>query len=571
MTSRVRKARASTWVVALLLAFFLGTNLLWHCIDHRPARWDEGCNLTFSERSHAYLKEGRLHKALYTHGATRPTFVPFLSSLTYFLIGDDFKQTVFLNNALSLIVISLCLYRLGILFLSPWAGVLAIATFPCYLNIIRWSHYYTLDLPLTAAVSLTILLLAELRRTDFAVKWIRVCFALTVFAGICIKHMYAPLVVLPIGLVLFERYRHQRSRGAGLKADRRFYIAFSVALFFGAVYHIYNHRTFSELMRRTLTPASSELATVGYTPPGKLQILQGLFDQEFGSPWFLALAIVGLLVACTIRPFPWLLLVWPLWGVVMFVFVVKVTMSYYFHPILPGLALLSWSWMVWRPKSLPARPAMAFQACRGLAAAVIVVLSLGFYLRHSLGTDNVLRIAAKAPGIVFAQERATSNPLVEDNYWTGAYVDGNVETLPFPHEWHIDDIFAAVAERVDAGQKERRSLVWLSGYEWLNNYTAEYYLLQHGLRGRLRVDHRNWSLKIYDPDELLQKSQFFVTKSGPVLKPDFYGIPWAEDYQAFAEHFLKSDAKVLRDAGYEAAVVYPLPDGTEATLWCESR
>lgn len=574
LIARLRNAPASSWAVALFLVFFLGSNLLWHCLDHRPPRWDEGCNLGFSEKSYCYLKEGRLHQALSTHGATRPTFVPFLTSLTYFLIPDDYKLTVFLANAVALLVISLCLYRLGTLFLSPWAGALAVATFPCYINIIRWSHYYTLDLPLTAAVSLTVLLLAELRRTDFAVKWIRICFALTVGAGIWTKHMYAPLMVLPIGLVLVERYRNQRARGAGLRADRAFYIPFGLGLFFGAAYHAYNHRTFVELLRRTLAPASSDLAKVGYTPPGRLEILEGLFDQEFGSPWFLVLTILGFTVAWFIRPLPWLLLAWPLWGVFLFVFIVRVTMSYYFHPILPAFALLSWSWLAWRPRSLAPRSAMVLNVCRGLAAAMIVILSFGFYLRHSLGTDNPLRILARAPGIVFASERATGNPLVDGDYWTGADVDGNVATLPFPHDWHVDDIFAEAARRMDSAGPKRKgkgTMAWLSAFEWLNNYAAEYYLIANGLRDELRIDHRSWSLKTNDVNDLLEASQFFMTKSGKVLKKCFYGIEWAEDYQAFVEHFLASDGKVLRDAGFQPAAVYPLPDGTEATLWCRKK
>src|SRR2546421_53963 len=88
--------------LAVLVASHLRASLAWPRIDHRTPRWDESHYLAISQHSYHALQRGDVVGALCLRGVTvtKPGLVPFVSALTYFLLGDGETLATYLVNAL---------------------------------------------------------------------------------------------------------------------------------------------------------------------------------------------------------------------------------------------------------------------------------------------------------------------------------------------------------------------------------------------------------------------------------------------------------------------------------------
>src|SRR5438034_29330 len=106
--------RPSLQAVLLLVSvsFVLLINAIWLAMNQRPPRWDESENLILAEIAYQRLIALDWAHLFSSDGTARPNFIPLLTALSYFVVGRDYDLTVFLQNSLSLVITSLCLYDL---------------------------------------------------------------------------------------------------------------------------------------------------------------------------------------------------------------------------------------------------------------------------------------------------------------------------------------------------------------------------------------------------------------------------------------------------------------------------
>src|SRR5262249_6991495 len=190
---RLRDADISLWLLVLVFGTYLLTDLLWHKIDARPPRWDEAHYLTISQHCYQALRHGDLLTALSLKDVsnTKTLFVPLLSAVSYFVVGDSEKLATMLVNLVSMLLIFHCLLQMA----RDWAGHAGAGAVACWMfctipAVMVFSHYYQVDLPLTAAVCLTLRLCLALDGNDFRGTGRFVLLGAIVAAGTMTKHLY---------------------------------------------------------------------------------------------------------------------------------------------------------------------------------------------------------------------------------------------------------------------------------------------------------------------------------------------------------------------------------------------
>ncbi|MBW2307158.1 MAG: glycosyltransferase family 39 protein [Deltaproteobacteria bacterium] len=569
----MKKISLQTWLLIIWLGFVLFVNFLWMKIDHRPPRWDESTNLQMSERAHQLVKKFKIIEALHTQGITRPTFVPFLTGLSYFVVGHSTKRAVFLLNSVSFLIIFISIYALGTILYGKTSGLLGCILFTCYSNIILWSRYYTLDIPLTAITSLTILLCVLTYKNEFrSVKW-SMLLGFTVAVGMCVKHLYAGFVFFPMAYLCFSSLRDKdQSLAIIIRRRKHFFLFLALGLLAGLMYHVLNYQTLLELYRRATAPLSTSLAGIGYIPPSVYEILSGFIYHELGGPFFTIIFLLGFAFSLLkISKSHLFLYLWLLGSFLLLLYVIKVTMPYYFHPVLPVFALLSSAWASWNPPTRM-KTRHLIQTLKLTAVIGVCVYAIGLYLEKSLGTRNMLKIIMRSPTVLSSTKRINANPFVEKPYWINAYVDGNIATLPYPHYWYVDEMLDEMVRYVDMTQSKRTyRLASLTNYEWMTLSYLSYKIWQRGLNNKLFLSQVLPSSKNITPEKFLEGFDFLITKTGRVLKNDFYNQPWAIEIQSFVDHLLEDNGRVLAENHFEQLKQFPLPDGSTGSVWVSMK
>jgi hypothetical protein len=539
-------------------------------IDHRPPRWDESTNLWFSERSYQLVKEFKILAALDTLGATRPNFIPFLQSFSYFIIGHSTKAAIFLSNSGSLLLIYVSIFILGKMHFSRLAGLLGSILFTCYHGIMLWSRYYNLDMPLTALTSVTVLLSTLIYNNGFKSTKLSLSLGLTLAVGICAKHLYAAFVLLPLGLLyLFSFKRNGRTLKSLIYQNKTFYILGGLGILAGLAYHALNYQTFIELLKRAVAPHTTSLTTLGFNPPPIGQILNGFLNFELGHYAWGLLFLVGLAFSLFSLSRSYLfILAWLLGGFLLLFLVIQVTMPYYFHPILPAFALVSFAWVRWTPSTGRTVKRIGLQAVKATAIVAIAVFCIGNYLEKSLGTRNIFTILSESPQVLFTSKRMEINPFVNKPYWINAYVDGNIATLPYPHYWPVEEMLREIEKVINSrAVLQNYRLALLTNYEWMTGDFVRYKLLQ--LR---QQDQIQFYLPLPPPcdrpiEEFLEEYDFVIIKTGKILKNDFYGLAWADQSQEFVDLLTVQDYKLLKENDFRLLCEFPLPDGSKGSVW----
>jgi 4-amino-4-deoxy-L-arabinose transferase-like glycosyltransferase len=348
-TMRLTQTQLAGGLTALSLAGILSVNAVWLAIDHRPPRWDESANLRFAERAHQLVGAGHPLQALDTEGQPRPNFTPFLSGLSFYLVGHDTQRAIWLLNGAALAGITLAMFGLGLIYFNGWVALLAVVLFNTLPGVALWSRYYNLDLPLCAFVSLTVYLaawMAHRRRFTGCAPWL---LGGLVAMGVGSKHLFAPFVTLPLLWWLAALGRHHQWRARALLASWGAYLPLLLGIAWGGYYHlVLNWAAFKDGVLRSFATERSVLNQAGYTPPTLADKLSSLHHFMFdASPLYSWLLGAGLLAAVlwNRRGLP-LLLLWTagVWGLLLFG--VRVTMAYYFYAGLPPLALLAAAWLL---------------------------------------------------------------------------------------------------------------------------------------------------------------------------------------------------------------------------------
>src|SRR5581483_9170275 len=106
------------------------------------------------------------------------------------------------------------------------------------------------------------------------------------------------------------------------------------------------------------------------------------------------------------------------------------------------------------------------------AAAVCLALFLaGLYLERRMGTVNPLRLAKAASLLRQPASAITTNPMVDVDYWSSGYVDGNASLLPYPHDWKLNDIVARIASVIKYRKTPAR-VALLARWEYMSDYNV---------------------------------------------------------------------------------------------------
>src|SRR5581483_1262680 len=546
------------WLLIVFFVFQVYISALWFQIDHRPPRWDESHYLFVSEHSFRELRALHPIRALDLHGvtSTKPGMIPFLTALTYFIFGDSPAFAAFAVNLTSIFVIGYGLLALSQLLLATaWPGFLAAFWFTSFRIVMLWNGYYQIDLPLAAAVTMTVLFCVRLHENGAN---LRDCLGLgaALALGMPVKHLYVAFIGLPVAFLLIRALKAAAKRGSDSRRSWPIFGATACGVAVGVLYHLLNRHIVLEQLYRVLHVEATG-AQAPATPLWTI-VQNGILD------WHptLQLAFFGVgaaILVWTARASASYLLLWIGGGWVGIALAASFPLSYYALPILPAFTLIGASVF-----GLEMRLAGNW---RWLARGGVICCALAlmnFQAQARLGSSNPLRLLSAARVLALPRRDVRQNPVVLSGYWNAAIPDGNTALLPYPNDWKTDDIVAALDTLTNGFEQIARAAL-LTDCEWMSGELFRYKIRGAGLEKRIDLfqpDFAHWS----DPAAALG-APILIAKSGDIFKRDFYSAQWARMSQAAAEFLLRDDGAFLRRHGYSLYRSFPLPYGAVATIW----
>ena len=551
---RNKSERAWTALLVALVAYHLLVLTLWLKLDLRPPRWDESTQLLLSLHSYEKLRQFQLFDALQITDVTltKPGFVPFLSALTYFVVGTGERVATFLLNGASLVLLAAAMRSLGVrLFGDALVGVAGFALLMASGMVVLFVHFYTVDLALMALVAFTVAAALEVRAREFSLSGWTWALGAALVTGIGAKHLYAPFVAAPLLVVLADGLaRRSVSWRERRRAILRQGLVIVPALLLGVAYHVVNWAIIAEQWKRATSP--DFFADLGTAPSHLLMLPQIDADLLHGIlPLSIAVLVGGAILLARARFAFALLAAWILGVWLILLKAAAYPLIYYYMPAFPALWLVLIGWL---------GQGVLAPWLRSIGALVLLLLAGAGTLaatRAQLGTANPLAVVARAPGVLIGG-RPQKNPFVAFDSAAPARLDGNTDVLPYAHSWPIDAMLDAMADKVRGYDAARVfNIALLADTEYLSGDLLAFKLYQHGLQERL-------SRAFIPASDAFGEVDFLITKTGAIYK----GItPALAPSQARAERALADDGQVLRANGLSPLYVAPLPDGSIGTVW----
>jgi hypothetical protein len=224
---------------------------------------------------------------------------------------------------------------------------------------------------------------------------------------------------------------------------------------------------------------------------------------------------------------------------------------YYYMPLFPALWLVVvgalGKGVLGRHARAPAVAVMAGLIGLGLSAST----------HAQLGTRNPLAVVAAAPSVLLGG-RAQRNPFVDFDSAAPAVLDGNVVVLPYAHDWRMDDMLKAIADKIAGYPPERTFSLSLNvDTEYMSRELLGFKLRQHGLQRRLTQAYTLGRSEFPEVD-------FMIMKSGEVYKG---APPSLDEHRRIAADLLADDGAALRARGFALLFSTPLPDGSTGSVW----
>jgi hypothetical protein len=563
MTASRRADLLGTIVLFAVVAFHVVVLAAWFRFDTQPPRWDESHLLMLSEYSYEQLRLGHPLRALRIDQLTnaKTGMLPFLSAVSYFIVGDDERVAAFLENAASLVLLGLAMGSLSLrLFGDALPAAAGLALMMSSFLFATFTHGYYVEMPLVALVTLTVAAAVEIRAREFTrSKWNWV-LGLALVIGIPMKHLYLPFVAVPLLFIAL----HYLVGGAGTRAERlhrllRVGAIALVATLVGLSYHILNWRVVAELLLR----AGDAARTGGIGSPPTLTML----FRDMGQDVFrehLILGVLVLLVAAgalllRARFALALLTIWIVNVTVVVAIAASYPLIYYFLPFYPAFAMLATGWL--------ARPLMP-QALRLLSAGVLLAaVGVGTAAASfvHLGTYNPLAVVAETPLLLRGKD-PIRNPFVSYDSTAPRLVEAHHDARPYAHDWRMDEFVAAIGKVVAQGPVDRSYTVALmSDMERMAQSLIGFKLWQHRLVGRVASVGKFGQTSFADVDFLIFKTGDIFSYQAANANPVLAG------YQAQVEKLLADDGAALKQQGFSVLLAAPLPDGSTGTLWINRR
>lgn len=574
ISSTVRRCDVLIYFCGLFL-FFLWVDLLWHAIDRRPPRWDESHAMTISQHSYQALQRGQLLTALSLKGVsdTKPGMVPFLSAITYFIVGDSpVVATMMVNGAVMLIVLYVLLRASSDLYGSAAIGAVAFLVFCNTRAVLIWSGYYQPDMPLTAVVCATVWLCWTIDRKGLEHKWPAAMLGLSIGVGMGIKHLYPVFVAGPIALLICRSvFAGGRPLRAAFRRRGFLFGCIAAGIAAGVLYHLLNFH----VIREQFTRFNDASLTGGIgSPPDGWDVFRQLLSFMPASAWCALLAVSSIWAFAMRR--------WRIAYVLLCVFggylgvsrLASWPMPYYYMPVIP-LGFLVAGGFLGLPLPLPGPVGKRVGTVRTVVLAALAVTLLLEYSEQRLGTRNLVRVARRTPLVLSSFGRWTANPMSDDEYWRVKYVDGNVPSLPYPHNWPVAEMVQQIADSMALCPPRRplQILYFTGAYEWMSDELARYQLKRMRLQDTLRLCQLYTFPEDRTPSQILADYDFVILKTGRAMKNEIYGAPWAEAYQTFVNRLTADGYAVMSESGFKLLKRWDLPDGSEGSVWgrCSQR
>ena len=475
----------------LLIAFLslvVLVNAEWLAIDHRPPRWDEFENLQLAQIAYQRLINFDWGNLLVSNGTARPNFIPVLSALSFPIVGRNIDTTVFVLSSASLLVTSVCLYDTGRRLLNQSAGLLAVVLYNTMPGILLFSRYYHMDIPLGAFVTATIWLALVYVEEPAWRAWLAPSLGVIVAMGMSAKHLYPIYVALPLAWMLVVLWPRSDWRLLPfLRQHAGVIAALVIGIMLGLGYLlVLNYQGFVDGVLRSFFIDKSPLAAIGYVQPTVLQRLQGIEQFEFGGKrWLSVLLLFGGLCALA-SSFRRLAFVWlSLLGADGFlIFILGPTDVTYFIATMPVTALLMSTFVI-----LPSRLSdlQTVRVAVVVLAVIVGGISVRTYLKSSLDTASPLAVVLAAPTILLSSKSIDTNPIADSSYWNKTVVLGNVDTLPYPHRWPIEDVLETIQTSAKTLHTDQLLIGLFSNFEWFNGHAFEYWMTRMGMNTRFEL------------------------------------------------------------------------------------
>lgn len=368
--ARMRERSPSNRAADVLLAILLGYQLLllaiWLKLDTRPPRMDESAQLWLAEYSFEQLRRFGVVDALKVPDlmSTKSGFVPFLSALTFFLLGDNERVATFVLNGASYLLLAVALRSLSLrLFEDALVGTASFALLTCGGMVVLFFHFYTVDPLLMSLVAFTVAAAVEIRARDFRLCGWTVALGCALLVGIGAKHLFAAFVAAPLLAVAVDGILHGvDSRGEQMTRILRQGLAVAPAVLLGAAYHVLNWFIIAELWKRATT--AGFYADLGGSPPSHWMMWDELNRDVLRRVFPLGYAALpGILVLVLRARFALALLgCWCLGVWVVLLKAAAYPQLYYYMPIYPAIWLLLVGWLGRGPSGGFLRP-VGIAAC----------------------------------------------------------------------------------------------------------------------------------------------------------------------------------------------------------------
>src|SRR3989338_4088758 len=238
-------------ILSSMSAFHLINNYVWLKINKSFLIFDSAVYYLFSLRVYDVLKDilcGTLSLfkviEIFKFAKWHGIFVSSITAPFYFLFGASENTAIMVNNAIFLIILIVSVYGIGRTLHSRRAGVLGSFIVTAYPVIFFNLRTYMLDVPLTAAVALSVY--ALLRTDNFRNKKYSLLFALAAGAGLLIKFNYAIFAAGPLGIILYrafiaEKGLRKRNQEGG-RAVKNFILIFIITIFIFVFFYIFKFK-----------------------------------------------------------------------------------------------------------------------------------------------------------------------------------------------------------------------------------------------------------------------------------------------------------------------------------------
>jgi 4-amino-4-deoxy-L-arabinose transferase-like glycosyltransferase len=200
--------RRAALAFAALSILSLSTTFVWLRLDRSPPTWDDGYYLTNSLTLFDALAEGGLAgyaSKFLTGMRTKPPLIAALPTPVYLIAGRH-ARAAYAINFVFLLVIFATLYRMGRIYSSSRAGLLAVyiaGTMPIVYGLSRW---FLVECGLMAIVCAAMWILAEWN--EFAGAWKGFLLGAACGLGLLMKTSFPVYVVIPL---LYFAIRERRT------------------------------------------------------------------------------------------------------------------------------------------------------------------------------------------------------------------------------------------------------------------------------------------------------------------------------------------------------------------------